>query len=298
LTGHTFQRFSTSLYLQNAKRALKSFLRYPSATLRLIDGVETATKYVDGLIIEEFVEKPIKVKKVHGVQIYLNSEDRYTSPLIAILGDYEPEVTKQFERILKPRMTVMDVGANVGWFTLLSAKLVGEDGLVVALEPDPQNFSLLSKSVETNRLKNVTLLKEAASDADGVALLGLSKNGNTGAHAITRAVDGDAISVSSSKLDTVARRLGVRRIDLVKIDVEGHEPQVMSGMLSLINQRLVENIIMEWNPSEWMQRPELLRMIFESFDVYRINHLDLRRLTRLIEPPLGSSQSNLLLVQK
>lgn len=123
------------------------------------------------------------------------------------------------------------------------------------------------------------------------------EHGNTGAHSIVRDYGGETLLVQSLRLETVIERLNLDHIDLVKIDVEGAEPQVISGMKSLIDHGRVSHIVMEWNPKQWDTNSELLSMLFEAFHVYRINHLSFTQLTRLNKGTLPRSQANLYLVK-
>ncbi len=282
----------------DAVRMVRLFLRYPSAVPHLLSGVSSTVAYIDGLVKEEYSKRPIEIKRANGFDIYLNPEDNYMSPLIGITGTYEPEVTRIFKMVLKEGDTVIDIGANVGWFTLLAARTVGETGRVISFEPDPENFALLTKSVQRNEFPNVVLFKEAVSDIDGIRRLNLNGSGNSGAHSIVRDFGGGSIPVQSSKLETVAERLNLDLIDLIKVDTEGAEPQVVSGMRSLIDDGKVLRMIIEWNPKEWGTSSELLSLLFETFHVYRVNHLSLAQLTGISRETLPLSQANLYLVKK
>jgi FkbM family methyltransferase len=244
---------------------------------------------------EEYLKRPVEIKNTQGFEIYLNPKDYVISGPIAITGTYESGVTRIFKRVLKRGDKVIDVGANIGWFTLLAAGLVGEKGLVMSFEPEPYNFSLLTKSVERNQFSNVVLFKEVASDVDGTKRLNLNEHGNPGAHSIARDTGGESILVQSSRLETAAEKARLDRIDLVKIDAEGAEPQVISGMKSLIADGKVLHMVVEWNPKEWASNSELLSWVFEVFDIYRI---DLVRFTKMRKEAIPPSQANMYLVKK
>src|SRR5947209_14094504 len=95
-----------------------------------------------------------------------------------ILGRYETEVVQWFEQTIKPGMNVLDLGAHVGFYTLLSAKLVGASGKVYAFEPEPENFAVLSSNVERAQYRNVRLVHKAITDRIGTIDLFISPQGN------------------------------------------------------------------------------------------------------------------------
>lgn len=281
-----------SLYLENFGRMARLLVRYPSAIPHLIAGMSATRTYVDDLVRKDWLADPKTSKITNGFELYLNPKDTYASALIGITGNYEPEVTRIFRKIVKPGNTVLDVGANLGWFSLLSSRIVGDTGRVVSFEPEPTTFSLLEKSVNKNGIHNVTLLREVASDVDGTYSLDLPVGENWGTSSIKRHST-ESIVVPSSRVDTIIRRLMIDQIDLAKIDVEGGEPEVLRGMSSLIEQNKVVRMIMEWNPSQWQANRDLWHTILDRYRVYRINSLSFNRLTRIIEDHWPESQANL-----
>ncbi len=191
------------------------------------------------------------------------------SPSIGVLGWHEMKTTELFIKLIGRGSTIIDVGANVGFFTLLAAKLAGKKGTVLSFEPDPTSFSLLARSIERNNFRNVRLYQESVSNVDGQKLLHLSVTQNRGLHSMATDFGGQSILVPSARLDTVAKTLGIGPIDLLKIDVEGAEPEVLEGAESLIYESKVRNVIMEWeHPESWAHHIVLLEKIFSRFDVY------------------------------
>ena len=92
--------------------------------------------------------------QIHGHTMYLASSGSYP-PLDMAMGRYEPETTRLFKETVKPGMVVVDIGAHVGYYTLLAAKQVGPDGKVYAFEPEPGNHALLLKNIGMNGYDNV-----------------------------------------------------------------------------------------------------------------------------------------------
>ena len=155
----------------------------------------------------------------------------------------------------------MDVGANVGFFTFLAARIVGPKGRVVSFEPEPTSFSLLARSLSRNKFSNVILIPKSLSDVEGERTLYLSATDHKGMHSIVYDSGGPNISVPSVKLDTEAARLGLDHIDLLKIDAEGAEPEILAG----------SNLIFEWEHAEnWLKNEGLVRRLFSTYDAFLV----------------------------
>ena len=151
------------------------------------------------------------------------------------LGLYEPAKTLAIQALLKPGQIFVDVGGNKGDFALLAAKIVGDSGKVVCIEPEPSNFDWIRRSIDLNGYKNINVCKLALSDHDGESLLHLGTK--SGFHTLLSGVperDRGAVKVRVRKLDSLLSELDVRRVDFVKIDVEGAELQVLKGAVQTI----------------------------------------------------------------
>lgn len=214
-----------------------------------------ANKFVS-LLIPESVELP------EGI-LYLNPDDTTVSGAIA-LGRYEPFETWFVRSILSPQMTVVNVGANLGYYTLIVAKHVSK---VISFEPAPLNFLLLKKNVGS--FKNVELYQVAASDKDGEMPLYLS-NTSMGGHTLVPWTSlKEKIMVKTVKLDSI-----VNKADLLIIDVEGAEPLVLAGMNRLLGEDI--SILMEFSPQA-IQRighdgvAMLDMLVSRHFNIYNLN---------------------------
>jgi FkbM family methyltransferase len=143
-------------------------------------------------------------------------------------GEYEPEIAALFRRFVTPESTVFDVGANAGYFSLLSGELGAR---VHAFEPNPSVRALLTRSVRLGS-GDIVVVPAACSDHEGVMPLYLSDPGNTGMSSVI-AQTGTSVEVEAITLDGYSRRVGACP-DLIKIDVEGHEREVLLGAKSLL----------------------------------------------------------------
>ncbi|MDQ2803103.1 MAG: FkbM family methyltransferase, partial [Pseudomonadota bacterium] len=133
-------------------------------------------------------------------------------------NNYELDVTAVFRRLLRPGMAVLDIGANIGYFSMLAAALVGPHGHVLAIEPNPLNARLLEASRRINGFAQVTLMQVAAGAEPGLLVLHTSHSTGT----TSDLADGlDAILSAETVPAIPPDRLVSRRIDFIKIDVDG-----------------------------------------------------------------------------
>ena len=146
-----------------------------------------------------------------------------------------PECEDWIWKFFRPKEgdVVIDVGANIGKYTCVMARRVESKGLVVAIEPHPTNFAVLTRNIRNNDLRNVRALNIAAYDKNEEIPLFLSES--SGTHGTREDMGFGSIMVSAKKLDDVLlTELGVRRVDWMKIDVEGAEYQVLEGMTEIV----------------------------------------------------------------
>lgn len=155
---------------------------------------------------------------------------------------WDPATTMVFKRVVKAGDTVLDLGANLGYYTLLAARLVGATGRVVAVEPEPRNYRYLVENIRLNDYAQVEPHQMAVSDVSGSTILYLDEH-DSGGHSLRESA-GSAAGVASTAVRCVAldEFLPVgTRVDVVKMDVEGYEPRVLTGMERLLkeNDRMV-----------------------------------------------------------
>ena len=146
-----------SLGFANLYYRLKLLVKFPSAIPKLFGEREKTLEHIDMKIRSEFERNPQSLVKRRGVYIYLNSKDRWISSYIQVVGAYDMEGTLLLESLLKEGDVVFDVGANIGWYTLVSAKMVKRIGRIYAFEPEPTSFRLLGRNVLLNHYTNITL---------------------------------------------------------------------------------------------------------------------------------------------
>lgn len=162
-----------------------------------------------------------------------DSGDQHVSKAIAEDNIWEPFETQLLIERLHPDSVFVDVGANIGYYTLIAASIIGEQGRVFSFEPDPENFSLLQRNVEHNRVSPVHAVDAALSDEDCSGKLYLNDN-NFGDHQVYD--DGSGRPSRSIRLLQGERYLSPKTgaIDLLKVDTQGAEYHVIKGLLPLL----------------------------------------------------------------
>ncbi len=190
----------------------------------------------------------IEVDGVEPLPMFLEPTDRVVTPRMIGERVWEPKETYWFVESLREGDTVVDVGANVGYYTLIAASLVGPEGRVYAFEPDPRSFSLLERNVRLNGFSNVVLERKAVADQAGTLRLYLAPE-NKGDHRIYAPSDEqrDWIEVEAITLDDYFGERAAE-VDLVKIDTQGAELSILRGMSRILesSERLV--LAMEYWP--------------------------------------------------
>jgi FkbM family methyltransferase len=185
--------------------------------------------------------------RIHGAVVALNPADPVVSGALT-LGVYERAETRFFRLACRPGMIFLDVGANVGYYTALAMHRVQASGAIVAMEPDPDSFSYLLKTVGLNGQTKVTCVRKAAAAETGEATLFVSRD-NRGDNRLYPSHPGtDSIRVLTITVDDLLAELGIRQVNLVKVDVQGFEGHVLHGMERTIVNSPSLIILMEFWP--------------------------------------------------
>jgi FkbM family methyltransferase len=148
-----------------------------------------------------------------------------------LYGTYEISETRLLQALLRPGMTFADVGANIGYYTLLGSRLVGGAGAVHAFEPNAQLGEKLESNVRRNGLSNVEIHREALAQASGtVQFFASTVASNQGISSILPGDGRQSVGeIPATSLDDFVATLDGRRLDVLKMDIEGAEQQVIAG---------------------------------------------------------------------
>lgn len=211
--------------------------------------------------------------EIQGHKMFIDSTDAHR---LSIYGFLEPLETELFKKEIKEGEVVLDIGANIGYYTLIAARIVGKKGKVFAFEPHPENFALLKKNVEINGYDNVVLINKAVSNKNGKVRLYLSER-DTGASSIYPEDSQKSIEVETIRLDDYFKDFK-GKIDFVKMDIEGSEGEALQGMRGIIDKNKNIKIITEFwqkalNKSE-VKAKEFFEMIYQRFELKDIDELD------------------------
>lgn len=198
----------------------------------------------------------LQLVRLDGFQMYIRKGD-LIGESIAYLRSYEPHVTRAIEQRLKPGGVFIDIGANIGYFSLLAATLVGPAGRVIAFEPNPQNCLLIRSSITSNAFSNIELHVNAVAEREQAFILEVDgSNGRILAAPDHHDTPGDQAApfphcylVQAVVLDQLLHEIG--QVDLIKLDIEGAEPRALQGMTQLL-RRYHPTIITELFPSMLM----------------------------------------------
>jgi FkbM family methyltransferase len=244
-----------------------------STTVRHLPLVERADWLWDSM--RPLYERAVRSLGYRGLERILNDSDRVLiSPEARGTGErYEPGVWRALMAELRAGDTFVDVGAFIGLYAVAVALRLGREGRVVAFEPNSRNFSLLLKHVRLNGVEEQTELHQAAvSNVAGRFLL--LANGSSEA----RLVSDDQEQTESVQVVTLDGIFAGRRIDILKIDVEGHEEKVLRGAQLLLRQPSCRPraIFIEVHPYAWRsvgtQSADLLELLRSAG--YRVETLE------------------------
>lgn len=204
---------------------LKAFARlYRTASLRR--GTQPASRpgAEDGLVL---VELP-------AMRLFTWARERWRVQAF-LEGRYEPLTTRLVSEMLRPGECFVDAGAHIGYFSVIAARILGPHGKVVAVEACKENYEVLERNVAANGLANVECHHLALGDAEGIGLL-TKKSKHSGGHSMVRHDFRKRAGSEQVAVRTLDSVLQGRVPALVKIDVEGAEPLVLTGMKQTLSE--------------------------------------------------------------
>ncbi len=207
-------------------------LRAIASASRKLPGFTGKWRIADGLFRRGICASGIEaIRLTNGTSMTLDLSDEIDNNIWWLGLGYEAGPTRFLRGFLKSGMVFWDVGANVGYYTLLVASLIGPSGEVRAFEPVPATYGRLLRNVEKNpSLQNISTFQIALSDSAGTVEMYRTDSSNSGASSLVPTSGADKISgVQAGRIDDICSGQGVRLPEVIKIDVEGHELAVLSG---------------------------------------------------------------------
>jgi FkbM family methyltransferase len=167
---------------------------------------------------------------VENCTLYLNPNDPVLSPAVA-LGVYENYERELFRQFCRPGGTVLDIGANVGLYTVAAASLVGGTGTVIAIEPHPESFRQMQKTIQANGLTQVRAYNVAAGDRKRPINLFLTDDNQADSRVYDAGRGRRKITVQMVDIDGLLADLGIASVQLIKMDIQGAESLALQGLL-------------------------------------------------------------------
>lgn len=192
---------------------------------------------------------------------------------------WEKHSTELIKKNVKEGQTVIDIGANIGYFSLIMARIVGNTGKVYSFEPEPTNYSILLKNIKLNDFQNISSYQKAVSDSAGQTILHLDDS-DTGAHTIRpRTESKEVCTVETIILDDFLKDKGP--VDFVKIDCEGADIRILRGMKNTMKGNSDLKILVEYLPGAIEEMGDSSREFIETLlNDYKFNLLAVDDYTR------------------
>jgi FkbM family methyltransferase len=239
--------------IENAPACNLLLFRAYNAILRSIGGPRRAATYFGSIMLCDLRDR--------------------IQQMVFHFGVWEPNISALIEQVLSPGDAVADIGANIGYVTLLASKLVGPRGNVVAIEASPRIFNLLAANTSENDARNVRLVHKAVSDEPGLLDLYAGPPSNRGLTTTLakKGLDFEA-TVEALPLDQILTAEERSRLRLIKMDIEGAEAPVMRRFLDTLDLYPDSvHLIVEMSPSE--EWPNVFhRMRDAGFAAYSIEN--------------------------
>lgn len=200
------------------------------------------------LLPEAAVRSDIRTAQTrHGFAMRLDL-GQFVDRTIYCTGGWEPLETRVIAAALKPGDRFVDVGANIGFFSLLALRLVGPAGRVDAIEATPSTADLLDANIALNGAGAIRVHRCAVGDREGTAHMVVHDAGNIGSNhlALDDAADAEGAPVALRRLDTL---LGDAPVRLIKLDIEGAEAMALRGAGALLDGAEAPALLFEFSPS-------------------------------------------------
>lgn len=210
---------------------------------------------------------------VNGFKMYLDPTDALELRTSKKFEKFETELVR---KEIKKGDVVLDIGANIGYYSLIFSQIVGTEGRVFAFEPDPNNFALLKKNIEINNLKNVILIQKAVSDTSIPLTLYLCDYNHAQHRIYPSPRCNEKITVESTTIDEyLSKTEFYNKINFVKMDVEGAEYDVIEGMKNTLKLNPKLKLLCEFSPKQIIEHKltpgKILHQILQcNFKIYPI----------------------------
>jgi FkbM family methyltransferase len=220
---------------------LNRTLRYGNSSNRYLQFIVIRSRtYLKGCIRRNIsTVNSLGVKKIYLA--YAGSMELYTNDYIDRWlytgADFEPHVVNLYLKILREGSNVLDVGANIGYFSIIASRLVGQSGKIYSFEPSPNTLIRLKRNISLNKFKNIIIYPKAVSEKVGFVVFKIPSDTvqNSGRSSF-RDIEENSIEVEVPTINIDSLLQEIISISLVKMDIEGAEAMALIGMQKLIER--------------------------------------------------------------
>ncbi len=207
------------------------------------------------------------IRKIHNYEMVLDLYDLGLSRVLAFFGARELDHKLILERELKEGMTVLDLGANIGYYAIMESKLIGDSGFIYALEPHPSNVALLKTNIQLNKLtESIDVYQMGGSNKNGTETLHISAESNL--HSFLKDKNSSDETVDVPMVTIHEFRKGRKNIDFIRMDIEGYEVEVFEGLLPALDDKdFRPSILFETHRSKYTEEHTIkksLKFMFEK----------------------------------
>jgi FkbM family methyltransferase len=214
-------------------------------------------------------------KSVFDYKLYLDTSDKGLSRTLFLFGRREIDHYKMLQEILEPGMKILDIGANIGYYAIMESLAIGPSGKITAIEPMLPNIEMLKRNVSLNNVTNIEVIHSAVSESTGTGQMYMSTHSNL--HTFHR--DGSAFNyLASTPVDVptiTLRDAGARsgaRPDLIRMDVEGHEVEILRQLVDLVGEDVMSpRVIFETHLTRYKEGNDFVPVLNGLFETgYRV----------------------------
>ena len=293
-----FRDFFLKIYLKSIKKISKG-----KGYGKKYNTIKSFSKKIESSLITDSAE-------VWAGKMFLHPNDAFRLSIYGIHSKIDFEI---FQKYVKKGDNVLDIGANIGYFTLMLAKLVGPTGKVFAFEPDPRNISLLKKNIETNGYQNVVVVPKAVSNVNEKCTLFTSQStfGQNRIYEPKKTKNQEYIPIESETIfldNFFMNNKKIENISFVKIDVEGAEKYVLEGMKNILslnkNIKIFSEIDLDFLNDAGSSYTEMIEFLEKKeFTIFLINDSDnkiikgnMKSIGKILEQESGSQ--NILCIRE
>lgn len=242
------------MFIQNARLFLKQ--KFPSSYTTVRQALMTPYMFFYNRKKNTFTKKQTVKVSLDNIsfKIVIDPKNGFVDEVIYTNGVYEPDILQVIKNNLKSGDIFIDIGANIGQHSLFSASIVGNNGRVILFEPIPKLVTQIKESLsENSEINNITIHNVAASNTKDKAKIKLRPNNIGGSSLHHHDKDFETVTIKTIPADDLL--LDLPKVNLIKIDTEGHEIEVLHGLQKTL-KKYTPKIIIEFSP-KLNEKPEV-----------------------------------------